>query len=61
MRAGVKPHFTIVNAIFDCGVTDDALFNGDTKSDKMATGLFNDDFLSCMDKNYKEIDKNLRL
>ena len=57
---GVNTPFTVVNAIFDCGVTDVALFNGDTKVDRMAAELFDDEFLSCMDKTYKEFDKYLK-
>ena len=54
--AGVNPYFTVANAIFDCGVTYGALFNGNTKSDSMAAELFDYDFLSCMENTYEEFD-----
>ena len=51
--SGVNPPFTIANAIFDCGVTDGALFNSNTKADRISDELFDDDFLSCMENTYK--------
>ena len=58
--AGFNPLFTIANTINDYGVTDSALFNGDTKAGRMADKLFDDDFLSSMDKTYEEFDKDLK-
>ena len=47
---GTNPPFALVNAMFDCGITDAALFDGYTKASKIATKLFDDDITSCMDK-----------
>ena len=58
--AGINMYFTVVDAIYDCGVTDDALFNGNTKSDRMADELFDYDLLSCLDKTYKEFNGDLK-
>ena len=56
---GSNPPFTLVNAMFDCGITDAILFDGDTKASSIATELFDDDFTSCMDKTYVELDHEL--
>ena len=60
MTAETNPHFTVADAIYDCGVTYGALFNGYTESDIMAAEPFVDDLLSCMDKTYEEFDEDLK-
>ena len=35
------------------------LFQEDSQAKKVASELFDDDFVSCMDKNVKELDDNL--
>ena len=42
--AGIHPPFTVVDATYDCGVTDVELFNGDLKADRMAVKIFYDNF-----------------
>ena len=54
--AGVNQPFTAANTIFYRDVTDDALFNGDKKADRMAAEIFYDEFLFYMDKTYEELD-----
>ena len=56
---GVNPLFTVTNKIFDCGITDGVLFNCDKKSDRKASELFDDAFLSYMEKTYEEFDKDI--
>ena len=56
---GANPPFTLANALFDCGITDATLFDGDTKASRIATELFDDDFTSCMDKTHVNIDDDL--
>ena len=51
--AGIIPPFTVSDAIYDCGVMESALFNGDTKSDRISAELSDDDFSSCLYKTYK--------
>ena len=41
---GANSPFTLVNAMFDCGITDAVLFDGDTKEIRIATELFDNDF-----------------
>ena len=36
------------------------LFNVETQAQHLATNLFDDSFLSCMDKSYEEIDYDLK-
>ena len=49
---GANPPFTLANAMFNCGITDVVLFDGDTKAIRTFTELFDNDFTSCMDKTY---------
>ena len=56
---GANPPFTRVNAMFDCGIVDAVLFVGNTKAIRIATELFDDDFTSCMDKTYVQLDGDL--
>ena len=51
--------FKLANAMFDCGITDALLFDSDTKKIRIATELFDDDFTSCMDKTYVNLDHEL--
>ena len=59
-EAGVNLPFTVANAVFYCGVMEGALFKDNTKSDRMSAELFDDDFLSCMEKTYEEFDEELK-
>ena len=56
---GANSPFTLVNAMFDCGITDAVLFDGDTKEIRIATELFDNDFTPWMDKMYVELDEDL--
>ena len=51
--AGINPPFTVVDAIYYFRVKDSALFNEDTKSDRMAAEIFDYDLSSCIDKTYE--------
>ena len=57
---GANTPFTIANAVLDCGITDAALFDGDTKASRISTELFNDNFTPCMDKTYVKLDDDLK-
>jgi hypothetical protein len=43
-----------------CGVKDEALFGGDTPAQRIAADLFGDDFSTCMDKSYEELNQELK-
>ena len=57
---GANPPFTLANAMFDCSITDAKSFDGDTKTSRIATEIFDDDFTPCMDKTYVELDDDLK-
>ena len=57
---GANPPFTLTNDMFDCGIAYDVLFDGDTKSIRIATEIFDDNFMSCRDKTYVELDDDLK-
>ena len=56
---GAFPPFTLAYAIFNCGIMDAVLFDSDTKASRIATEIFDNDFTSCMDKTYVELDDDL--
>ena len=56
---GANPPFTLANDMFDFGIMDAVLFEGDKKESRIATELFDKDFTSCMDKTYVELDDDL--
>ena len=53
VKPAADPPNTVSNTIFDCNIADGASFIGDTKADRMAAELFDNDFYSYMDKIYK--------
>ena len=57
---GANPPFTLANAMFDCGIIDAELFDGDMKASRIATELFNNDFTLCMDKMYVKLYDDLK-
>ena len=46
--------FTILDAMILVGVNHIDLFDGLTPAQRIATAIFDDNFLSCIDKTYKE-------
>ena len=57
---GANPPFTLAKAMFDCGIVDAALFDGDMRASRIATELFGYEFTSRMDKTYVELDNDLK-
>ena len=57
---GTNPPFTLADAMFDCGNTDAALFDGDTKASRIDTELLDNEFTSCMDKTYVNLEDELK-
>ena len=57
---GANPTFMLAKSMFDCGITDAALFDSDTKAKSISTKIFDDDFMSCMDKTYVDLDNDLK-
>jgi hypothetical protein len=56
----IFPVFTVRNAMIACGVNDEALFDGDTSAQRIAADLFGDDFSTCIDKSYEELNQEFK-
>jgi hypothetical protein len=52
----VPPAFIVYDGMVLCGVNDDAEFKGDTPAVRIASDLFGDDFATCMNKGFTELD-----
>lgn len=52
---------TVHDVMVQIGIDDATLFNGATAAVRFATELFDDDFNSCMDKTFTELDDDLKL
>ena len=52
--------YTVLDAIVACGVDNATMFNGNTAAERVATDIFDDDFSTCMDKDLKELDDDLK-
>ena len=58
--AAAQQTFTVLDAINQIGIVDQVLFNGNTRAERIATEMFDDNFESCIDKTFKEIDEDLK-
>ena len=47
--------FAVVNTVFICVIISPTLFQGDSQVKRIARKVFDDDFMSCMDKTVKEL------
>ena len=53
------PHiFNLCDAMIACGVNNVDAFLGDTPAFRLATDIFGNDFTTCMDKTFKELDSD---
>ena len=52
---------TVRSLLALAGVDDSALFNNETKAERMASDMFDDSFESCLDKTFDEIDADLKI
>ena len=52
-RPGANPPFTVANVVFICGINIPTLFQGDSQEKRISSELFDDNFMSCMDKIVK--------
>ena len=58
-RPGANPPFMIANAMFKCGIDIPTIFQGDSQAKRIDGKVFDDDFVSCMDKRVKKLDDDL--
>ena len=52
--------FTVLDAMILSGINNGDLFNGLTPAQRMVTEIFDDDFDSCIDKTYKELEEDFK-
>ena len=52
-RPGTNSQFTVVNAMFICGINSPILFQGDSQAERISGKIFHCDFMSCMDRKVK--------
>ena len=52
-RPGSNPLFRVANAIFICAIDIPTIFQGDLQFEQISGKIFDDDFMSCMDKTVK--------
>ena len=57
MAANAKTTF---DAIVACGVDNATRFNGDTAVERIATEIFDNDFMSCIDKDVSELEDDFK-
>ena len=59
-RSGANPIFTVGNVTFVCGISSPTLLQGDSRAKHIYGEVFDDDFISCMDKTVQELDDYLK-
>ena len=52
-RPSTNPPFTVANAMLICGIDSTNIFQGDSHAKWIAREVFDDDFMSCMEKEFK--------
>ena len=54
------PEFTVEEAMVECDIDDEDQFEGRTAAERIASDLFQDDFKTCMDKTFEELESDLK-
>ena len=57
---GVPARYTIREAMEECGVSNQDVFEDKTQAERLASDLFSDDFNTCMDKTHEELDSDFK-
>ena len=50
----------VLDAIVACGVNNAIMFNGDTAAQRIVDEIFDNDFLSCIDKDINEVEEEFQ-
>ena len=58
--AGLPPVYTVHDAMIAAGVNDADNFNGQSSAERLAEDLFDDEFTTCMDKTYVDLDGDFK-
>ena len=53
--------FTIHRAMIAAGVNDANNFNGNSSANRLAEDIFDNDFVSCVDKSQADVEADLKL
>ena len=57
----IAPHaFTVSDAMVLCGINNVTLFDGLNAAQRIAADVFDDDFNTCLDKSFKELDADFK-
>ena len=51
------PVFTILDAMIACGVDNTSMFDGKTPARRISDDIFDNDYITCMDKTMEELKK----
>ena len=51
---------TVVDAMILCGIDNHVQFNGHTAAQRIAADVFDDDFMSCIDKDISDLEDDLK-
>ena len=54
------PNFTVRDAMVRCGASDTIIFDGRSVAQRLAGDIFLDDFATCMDKTFDEVNSDLK-
>jgi uncharacterized membrane protein YgcG len=54
------PVFTVHDAMIQCGVNNVAMFGGLTAAQRLASDAFGDEFTTCMDKTFEELEGDFK-
>ena len=57
----LHPVYTAHDAMIIAGVNDADNFNGESSTERFAEDLFDNNFMTCMDKTYKDLDGDFKL
>ena len=60
MVVALPPVFTVFDAMVKSGVNANNNFQDRSSAERIATDIFEDDFTTCMDKTFKDIDDGLK-
>jgi len=60
MATTLPPAFTARDAMLAASVNDTDLFNGQSSAEMLAEDVFDDDFLTCMDKSQVDVEDDLK-
>ena len=58
--AGLPPVFTVYQAMMSAGVNDTDNFNGQSSAERLAEDIFDNDFVSCMDKSQADVEADFK-